>query len=56
MTDLTAAEGCDLCGLPERGHAQRWVEHVGWHPWIAPSIEKIQARMRARYEAKETTA
>lgn len=49
-------EGCTHCGLPRHGHYQRWTEGVGWHPYELPGPELVQARMRARFDAKETTA
>lgn len=55
MIDLTTAEGCAICRVPEREHAQRWTEGAGWHSYEQPSTELIEARMRARYDAKGTT-
>lgn len=54
MIDLTTAEGCAACRVPEREHATRWTEGVGWHAYKQPDTELIEARMRARYAAKET--
>ncbi len=39
---------CRVCGLPERGHCQRWSKAVGWHKWLAPTQDQIKARMHAR--------
>jgi len=47
------AEGCAHCDVAERGHMQRWTAGVGWHTWKAPTTEQIEARMRARFNAKE---
>ncbi len=54
MIDLPPAEGCATCRIPEREHGTSWTEGVGYHPYARPSTEVIEARMRARYEAKET--
>ncbi len=53
MIDLSTAEGCATCRIPEREHGTRWTEGVGYHPYEPPSTEVIEARIRARYEVKE---
>jgi hypothetical protein len=55
VIDLTTVEGCAVCRVPKRDHAQRWTEGVGWHTHVMPDPELIKARMRARFNAKETT-
>ncbi len=54
MTDLTTAEGCEVCGVSKREHGTRWSEAWGWHSYEQPPTELIEARMRTRYKAKET--
>lgn len=54
MTDLVTVESCAACRIPEREHGKRWTESAGWHGYEQPSTELIEARMRARYDAKET--
>ena len=54
MTDLTTAEGCAVCRVPEREHGTRWAEGWGYHTYEKPPTELIEARMRSRYEAKGT--
>lgn len=44
----TEPSGCRACGLPKRGHFQRWTKAVGWHKWLAPTSEQIKTRMLAR--------
>ncbi len=53
---LTEPNGCSRCGVPERGHFQRWKKPAsgsGWHKWIAPSQAQIKARMLARRAARK---
>lgn len=45
---LTPPNGCRHCGLPERGHFQRWTRDAGWHGWTAPTDAQRLERMRAR--------
>lgn len=40
--------GCRWCGIEARSHARQWVEAVGWHAWVAPTIEQRKERMQAR--------
>jgi hypothetical protein len=54
VIDLTTAEGCAHCRVPKRDHAQRWTEGAGWHAHVMPDTDLIEARMRARFNAKES--
>jgi len=45
---LPAPGGCRWCGVEEREHMQRWKPPVGWHAWVAPTLEQRKERMRAR--------
>jgi hypothetical protein len=51
---IPTPEGCAECGWPRYGHHQRWTVIAGWHAYAIPGPELIQARMRARFNAKET--
>lgn len=44
----TEPGGCALCGVPERGHGQRWHPHAGFEPYVAPSNALRLDRMYAR--------
>lgn len=45
MATVIAPSGCHSCGLPERGHGQRWNQSTRWHRWEAPSMAKRKERM-----------
>jgi hypothetical protein len=44
----TEPSACRACGLPKRGHCQRWSKTIGWHQWLPPTNAQIKARMLAR--------
>ncbi|TDB86286.1 hypothetical protein E1264_18510 [Actinomadura sp. KC216] len=54
MTDRPPS-GCRHCGLPERGHGQRWTEDAGWHTWTQPTDAQTKQRMLARRADRITT-
>jgi len=39
---------CRECGVPERGHYQRWRAGIGWHSWTVPTERQIKNRMQIR--------
>ncbi|MFC3988753.1 hypothetical protein [Actinoplanes siamensis] len=49
---MITAESCAWCGIPQRGHGQRWIVGIGWHGWTAPDKALISLRIRARFRAK----
>lgn len=42
------ALGCRWCGVAKREHVQLWVPSAGWHGWVEPTRDQVEARMRAR--------
>lgn len=55
MTGLTAPMGCLWCGIPERGHGQRWTPEVSCHGYEQPTRDQIAERLRARLKPHATT-
>ncbi|PLW73711.1 hypothetical protein C0036_05750 [Streptomyces sp. DJ] len=45
---IPAPSGCRWCGVDQREHMQRWKPPVGWHEWVAPTLEQRKKRMQAR--------
>lgn len=48
MTDRSAPNGCQHCGVAERDHFQRWTDAAGWHGYTLPTDAQRKDRMIAR--------
>ncbi|MFE5582501.1 hypothetical protein [Kitasatospora sp. NPDC056531] len=56
MGNGAVPSGCQHCGIPEREHARRWTDGIGWHPWVQPRSSQTLARMKARRAARATNS
>ncbi|TMR92570.1 hypothetical protein EJK15_44000 [Nonomuraea basaltis] len=45
---MITPSGGRWCGLPERGHFQRWTAEARWHGYTPPTQEQIKQRMLTR--------
>lgn len=51
---IPTPSGCRWCGIEAREHMQRWKPPVGWHEWVAPTLEQRKERMLARRRQDRT--
>ncbi|MFD9256940.1 hypothetical protein [Streptomyces sp. NPDC059538] len=46
-----APDACHWCATPKDGHGHQWTVQAGWHDWVQPTQDQINARTLARRAA-----
>lgn len=45
---IVSPDACTWCDRDRRSHSIEWADPVGYHNWIAPTMEQRKRRMLAR--------
>lgn len=45
---VVAPDACTWCDRDQRSHSIEWADAVGYHSWIAPTMDQRKQRMLAR--------